>query len=51
MMTAGTDGPFAVCFAGGMRNFAAVWPSWKVSKKGWHGGGRGLSLARSVAVK
>lgn len=28
-MAAGTSGPFAVCFAGGMRNFAAVWPSWK----------------------
>lgn len=29
VMDAGTEGPFAVAFANGLRNFVANWPSWK----------------------
>ena len=29
--TAGTSGPFAVAFAGGMRNFAVTWHSWQAN--------------------
>jgi len=29
--TAGTQGPFAVAFSGGMRNFAATWHSWQTN--------------------
>ncbi len=30
-MGAGTDGPFAVAFANGLRNFLATWHSWKTN--------------------
>lgn len=29
--TAGTEGPFAIAFSGGLRNFVATWHSWKAN--------------------
>lgn len=37
--TAGTRGPFAVAFSGGMRNFAATWHSWQTNLVEPSGGG------------